>query len=166
MEIQTGMNFKDLKIVHYGYVYRDVERHAKLLEDMYNIPKFRIFEIKDGYTKFRGKKEQMSLKIAHGNMFNSGVDLMEWIDGECSMKEFLDAGREGLHHIGALVENYEGYLEYCKEVGIEVIQFATDIVRWAFLDTEDSIGVILELAEVPRRKSAKKAIFNYYFISD
>ncbi|GAG67251.1 unnamed protein product, partial [marine sediment metagenome] len=70
MGIQTGVNFKDLKIVQYSYVYRDVEGHAKLLEGMYNVPKFSIFEVKDGYTKYRGKKEPMSIKIAHGYMFN------------------------------------------------------------------------------------------------
>lgn len=164
MRIQTGVYFKDLKIVQNSYVYRDVRRHAKLLEDMYNVPKFSILEMK-GYTKFRGKKEQLSIKIAHGYMFGLNVDLIEWIDGECSFKEFLDAGKEGFHHIGVLVEDYEGYLAYSKEVGIEVIQYGRDATRWAYLATEESIGVILELIEVPKGKFAKETLLNYFFIS-
>jgi len=147
MGIQTGLNFNDLKIVQYSYVYRDVEEHAKLLEGMFKVPKFRIFEMKGGYIRYRGKREQISIKMAVGYMFNVQIELIEWIDGDCSFKEFLDAGREGFHHIGALVEDYEGYLAYCKEIGIDIIQYGRDITRWTYLATEEGIGVILEIIE-------------------
>lgn len=150
------MNFKDLRIVQRSYVYKDIEMHAKLLEEMYNLPPFKILEARGGYIRYRGNKEQISIRWAASRLFNTEIELIEWISGENSFKEFLDSGREGLHHVAVVVEDYEGYLDYFKEIGVEVIQYGRDINRWAYLATEESIGVILEIME-PRRSRRRKS---------
>ncbi|GAH96625.1 unnamed protein product, partial [marine sediment metagenome] len=37
---------------------------------------------------------------------------IQLIEGESIYKEFLDQGREGLHHISLFVEDIDSYIEY------------------------------------------------------
>jgi hypothetical protein len=154
MKAKIEVNFKDLSIVQRSYVYRDIEKRAKLLEEMYNLPPFKFLEARGGFIRYRGKKEQISIRWAANRIFNTEIELIEWISGENSFKEFLDSGREGLHHVAVVVDDYERYLEYFKEIGVEVIQYGRDVNRWAYLGTEESIGVILEIMEL--RKGRKR----------
>ena len=151
MEEKFEVNFSNLRIDQISYVYRDIKKQARLLEDIYYVPRFRFIEARGGFIRFRGKKTQISVKIGLGRIFNTEVELIEWIDGECAFKEFLDEGRDGLHHIGTFVEDYEGYLDYFKGKGIGVLQYGRDITRWAYLDSEESFGIILEILEIRKR---------------
>ena len=43
------------KIDQLGYVYKDIEKQAKLLETVYGFPKFAFLEKNDSLYKYRGK---------------------------------------------------------------------------------------------------------------
>jgi methylmalonyl-CoA/ethylmalonyl-CoA epimerase len=148
----------DLRIAMLSYVYRDIEKQAKLMEQIYNFPKFSF--VSYPYTSFiyRGKKVNVSLKTGRSRAFNNyGIELIQLIKGNENLyKEFLDQGREGLHHYDILVNEIEKYIQYFKKRGIEVIQEGKSLRKWAYLDTEKTFGVIIELVEIGKGKIIKK----------
>ena len=49
------------------------------------------------------------------------IELIEWVSGGCPHKEFLDAGREGMHHLRFIVDDLETQVEAALAVGYEAI---------------------------------------------
>ncbi len=158
MEENLNLNLGDLKINQLGYIYRDIEKQIKIMESLYGCPKFAIFENKDNIFKYRGKDSKISTRIALSRLFNTQIELIQLIEGECIFKEFIDSGREGLHHFGIFVNNLDDYIEEFKKKGIDVVHAGqTGTQKVAYVDTEKTFGVYLEFQEtVKRRRKPKK----------
>ena len=151
------LDFTNIKLDQLGYVYKDINKQAKLMEDLYNIPKFGYIDVTSGELNYRGNKSIISTKIGFSRMFNIQIELIQWIEGDCLYKEFLDEGREGLHHVSFYVTDLQKYTDNYKKRGIEVIQSGSIGNQYfAYLDTEKSFGIIIELQETISRRRKKK----------
>jgi hypothetical protein len=76
--------------------------------------------------------------------------LFEVREGRSLHSEFLDKGREGVHHLGFIVnkEEKERIAAEFAKAGIEVVQGARrENVSYAFFDTEKTGGAFFELIE-------------------
>lgn len=156
MEDKIDIDLGSLKINQLGYVYQDIEEQAKILESKFGISKFAIFENKENIFKYRGKESKISTKIALSRAFNTQIELIQLIRGECIYKEFLDEGREGLHHIGIFVDNLDSYINEFQKLGINVIYSGqTGPQKVAFMDTEKIFGILIEFQETVKRKRTK-----------
>ncbi len=156
--MEKNFNFKlgSLKIDQLGYVYSDIEKQMKIMESLYNIPKFAIFENKDNIYKYRGKESKISTRIAISRLFNTQIELIQLIEGECIFKEFLDSGREGLHHFGIYVDDLDSYINEFKKKGIDVVHAGqTARQKVAYFDTEKTFGIYLEFQETIKKRRKK-----------
>ncbi len=157
MEENFTFNLSNLKIDQLGYVYKDLKKQAKIMESLYNIPKFAILEGPPEKIVYRGKESILNYNIGLSRFFNVQLELIQWNDGECIYKEFLEQGREGLHHISMFIENLDAYIEEFKKMGIDVIESGQiGKVVYAYMDTEESFGIIIEIQETMRRRKRRK----------
>jgi hypothetical protein len=148
-----NLDFNKLKIDQLGFVFKDIEKQTKIMESLYGIPKFALLEQKDLPIKYRGTDTKISLKIAISRFFNTQIELIQLIKGECIYKEFLDAGREGLHHVSFNIENLDSFIDEFLKHGIIVVHYGyIGKQRWAYFDTEKSFGLLLEFQETVKRK--------------
>jgi len=146
-----------LKVDQLGFVYKDIEKQAKIFETLFNIPKFAVLPENTEIVNYRGKDVEMTNKIAISRQFNTQIELIQHISGESIYKEFLDKGREGLHHISFFVENLEAHIEFFENQGFEMINSGSIGKQiYAYFDTEAALGIILELQETKRRKKKTK----------
>ena len=150
------INFGNLKVDQLGFVFKDIEKQAEVMQNILGLPKF-IFTNPVTHTiQFRGKESQLTIQIAISRLGNTQIELIKWIDGECAYKEFLDKGNEGLHHIAVYVEDTDSYIEEFKKKGIEILQSGKVLnVRFTYLDTEETFGFIVELLEQIRRRKKR-----------
>lgn len=152
MKIDLG----NLKVDQLGFVFKDIEKHAKILENLFNIPKFTFFPPFSNMVKLRGKEISTTTKIGFSRNFNTQIELIQPIEGESLYKEFVDQGREGLHHISLFIEDLQLYIDQFQRFGYEVIYSGQIGKRvWAYLDTEKDLGLILELQETITRRKKK-----------
>lgn len=152
MKIDLG-NFK---VDQLGFVFKDIEKHAKILENLFNIPKFTFLPPFSNMVKLRGKEISTTTKIGFSRNFNTQIELIQPIEGESLYKEFVDQGREGLHHISLFIEDLQLYIDQFQRFGYEVIYSGQIGKRvWAYLDTEKDLGLILELQETITRRKKK-----------
>ena len=157
MEKKLNLDLGNLKINQLGYVYRDIKKQAKIMESLYGMPQFAILENKDNIFKYRGKDSKFSTRIAMSRLFNTQIELIQWIEGDCIFKEFLDSEREGLHHFGIFVENLQFYIDEFQKQGINVIHSGqTGPQKVAYLDTEKTFGILFEFQETVKRRRSKK----------
>jgi len=151
------INLGNLKVEQLGFVFRDIEKQAKIFETLFNVPKFAILPENTEIVKYRGKDVEMTNKIARSRQFNTQIELIQHISGESIYKEFLDKGREGLHHISFFIENIEAYIEFFENLGFEVINSGSIGKQvYAYFDTEEKLGIILEVQETKKRRKKKE----------
>ena len=151
------INLGNLKVEQLGFVFRDIEKQAKIFETLFNVPKFAILPENTEIVKYRGKDVEMTNKIAISRQFNTQIELIQHISGESIYKEFLDKGREGLHHISFFIENIEAYIEFFEKQGFEVINSGSIGKQvYAYFDTEETLGMLIEVQETKKRRKKKE----------
>ena len=148
------INFGNLKVDQLGFVFKEIEKQAEVMQNILGLSKFLFTPPSTHSIQFRGKESQVTNQIAISRLGNTQIELIKWIDGECSYKEFLDQGKEGLHHIAVYVDETDPYIEEFKKKGIGILQSGYILnVRFTYLDSEEKIGCIVELLEqISRRK--------------
>jgi methylmalonyl-CoA/ethylmalonyl-CoA epimerase len=143
----------DLKVDQLGYVYKDVEKQAQILESMYNIPKITFFEFHDQKIIYHGKETTNSIKLGTAQYFNVNIELIQTLGGDNIYQEFIDSGREGLHHIGIYIDNLDSSIEQFNNRGIDALQIGQIMkLHYAYMDTEDTFGIIIELMKIIIKK--------------
>lgn len=88
-----------------GFVVRDMASAIARYEPLFG--PFVQMDALDMEWDYRGTPETSSLKIAFANSGDVEIELIQWISGKTPHKEFLDAGREGMHHLRFMVDVME-----------------------------------------------------------
>jgi len=150
-------NLGNLKIEQLSYVYKDIKKQAKIMEELYGIPTFAQMEdIVHQDATFRGKPVEITVDYAMSRLMNVQIELQQWKSGDSLYKEFIDQGKEGLHSIGVYVEDLQAFIDEFKKRGIEVLQTGKVGKQWfAYFDTEKTFGVLLEAQQTLKRRRKK-----------
>jgi len=152
-------NLGNLKIDQLSYVYKDIKKQAKIMEDLYGIPKFAQMEnITHEDAILRGKEVSITLNYGFSRLFGVQIELQQPTEacGDCIFKEFLNQGREGLHAVGMYVEDLQVTIDELKKRGIEVLQEGKIGKQWvAYFDTETTFGGLLEFQQTLKRRRKK-----------
>ncbi len=150
------INFGSLKVDQLGFIFKDIEKQAKIMENIFGFSKFIFGEKVTNTVQFRGKDSEITSQLAFSRLGETQIELIKWFNGECSYKEFLDQGREGLHHIAIYVEDTDSYIREFEKNGISILQsgevFTT---RFTYMNTEKEFGFIVELLERIKRGKRK-----------
>jgi len=150
-------NLENLKIDQMSFVYKDIKKQAKKMEQIYSVPTFAQMEnITHQEATYRGKEVTIILDYAFSRLLNIQIELQQWKSGDCLFKEFIDQGKEGLHSIGVYVEDLDAYIDEFKKRGIEVLQTGQiGKQKFAYLDTKQTFGVLLEISTTVKRRRKK-----------
>ncbi|MFX0018725.1 MAG: VOC family protein [Promethearchaeota archaeon] len=151
------LNLGNLKIDQLSFVYKDIKKHAIIMENLYGIPKFAQMEnITHHEATYRGKEVTIIVDYAFSRLLNVQIELQQWKSGDCLFKEFIDHGKEGLHSIGVYVDDLDAYMNEFKKKNIEVLQTGqVGKQKFVYLDTEKTFGVLLEISTTVKRRKKK-----------
>jgi len=151
------INFGNLKVDQLGYVFKDIEKQAKIMESMFGFSKFIFGDWITNTMKFRGNNSEVTSRMTFSRLGSTQVELIQWKSGDCSYKEFLDTGNEGFHHIACYVEDTDSYIKEFEKIGIGILQEGEVLfTRFTYMDTQDTFGTIVELLEKVKRRKKKK----------
>ena len=152
------LNLENLKIEQLSFVYKDVKKQAKIMEETYGI-KFAVMEnITHEDAILRGKEASITLNYGFGRLFGVQIELQQPAEtcGDCIFKEFLAQGREGLHAVGMYVEDLQSTIDELKKKGIDILQEGKIGKQWfAYFDTENTFGALLEFQQTIKRRRKK-----------
>jgi hypothetical protein len=158
MSNNKTLDLKNLKIYQLGYVYKDIEKQAKIMKKMFGVSKFTIFDPVDVKVNYRGVNKTIKMKAGFGTLYDdTQIELLQPVEGESIYNEFLNQGREGFHHILYIVEDLQAVIDKYREEGIEVIQSGKVMTSsYAYMGTEELLGIIIEFAQEGRRSRRKR----------
>ena len=155
MSLNGIIDFGKFKIHQLGYVFKDVEKQAKIMEEIYGT-KITLSEAPNQKFMFRGREVETHLIIGFSRTLDTQIELIQWVSGDCLYKEFLEEGKEGLHHIGVFVDDFDKYVQLFKDKDIGILQSGImGSLNLAYMDTVESFGVYIELFEILKRKRKK-----------
>ena len=134
-----------------GMIVKDLDKVKDFYSSTFGIGPWVVKEGEYRELKVRDKIYSCKTKVTWTNFGPIELELFQVTDGRSLHSEFLDKGREGVHHFGFVVQKGEKeriIAELARE-GISVVQAAERPgVSYAFLDTEkQGGGVFFELIE-------------------
>lgn len=147
----TGNVLKQLglpPIAQLGHVVRDLRAAMALYEPLYG-----PFTTMDGSVQevtYRGRLADAKLALAFGRSGDLEIELIEWQGGESPHREFIERGREGIHHVQFRVDDCDGWIEKVKPLGYEVIwykRFSADTI-FAYLERPND-PTLIEFLQMP-----------------
>jgi catechol 2,3-dioxygenase-like lactoylglutathione lyase family enzyme len=104
-----------------GFVVRDLEQAIRCYEPLFG--PFVEMDATEMEWNYRGEPAVSSLKLAMAQSGDVEIELIEWVSGATPHKEFLDAGREGLHHLRFMVDNVEEKTQQAEALGYRPIWY-------------------------------------------
>jgi len=117
-------------------------------------PLFGPFEIVDygeiEGASFRGRPAPYRIRMGIGYSGPLELELIEWVSGETPHREFLEAGRSGMHHLSFTVAELDSVVERARPLGFEPIWYhrMTDEIAYAYLERAGD-PLLVELMERP-----------------
>ena len=149
------MMHKNWKFHHVAVIVKDMNQAIEHYKSL-GIGPFPTFIGPSGPTPLtekmvNGKPVDYSIDLRHAD---SGVgdlcfELIEPLEGETPVKEFLGEKGEGIHHIGFTVDDIDRETTKMAEKGYKVTQSGvTPGARWAYFDTDALGGVVIELIQL------------------
>lgn len=132
-----------------GFVVRDLEETKTRYEAL-----FGPFRELDGSVRdadYRGRVEDVELGILFGASGDLEIEFIEWKSGHSPHREFIEAGREGMHHLRYRVEDTDAWIEKVAPLGYRPIwykQFSADTV-FAYLEREGD-PLLIEFLQMPK----------------
>ena len=133
-----------------SYVVRDMDAALKYWVDVHGAgPFFTLEHAPLANQKYRGAPSDADVSLAMGNCGALQIELISQNNDVPSVyKEFLDAGRHGVHHVGLMPEDYRAALQWHRSVGHEVA-FECDVngAELTYVDTVASVGHFTELLD-------------------
>ena len=107
------------KLDQVGFVVRDLEAAMALYEPMFG--PFSTMDPGPMTYDYRGGEEECNMRLAFGKSGDVEIELIEWLAGGCPHKEFLDAGREGMHHLRFRIEDLDAKVAEAEQIGWRAI---------------------------------------------
>jgi methylmalonyl-CoA/ethylmalonyl-CoA epimerase len=133
---------------------KDLKAAIDCYSDAYGLGPFEVFEFATAKHWVNGKLTPIRLNIASYQWGPIELELLEWVEGDVPHKWFLEEKGEGVHHLAFQVDNYDEWLNYLKDKGVEVlcnveIDLGTGTRRAAYVKSDRIGGVVFELQEKP-----------------
>lgn len=144
-------------IVKIGIVVRDIEEAAKRYNDLFELEEEAYVRYPDpskvplegAYKKMRGKEVQPKLKSCIVNLAPIYLEVVEPVDDTPSpWLEYLEKHGPGVCFISFYIDGFEQKIEFMEEGGYP-LSFVEEKVfeRYAYFDTQEKLGVTVELKE-------------------
>ena len=135
-----------------GYVVRDMDTALVTYRDTFGIGLWMLLEERPEPCVECGRQVNPVLRIALAYAGPVQMELLQVVEGESFHLDHVRESEGGLHHLGFMVRDLDRRLDAAREAGIAILQRGTIretglTIDYAYLDTADLAGVVLELIQ-------------------
>jgi methylmalonyl-CoA/ethylmalonyl-CoA epimerase len=133
-----------------AWVVKDLDRTLKTFTPLFG--EFQTLEHAIEGANYRGRKADVTLKMAFGRSGPLEIELIEVVSGESPHSEMLAKHGEGIHHIRFKLDDIGPSQSKLLELGFSVVWSHTIPqvgARWAYLEgPKEHGGALVELYEL------------------
>jgi len=131
-----------------GFVVRSLEEAEQRYGSLFG-PWSRMDGSVEGAT-YRGRVCDVKLELLFGHSGELEIEFIEWRGGESPHSEFIQSGREGMHHLRYRVSDTDAWIQKLATIGYRPIWYkklSEDIV-FAYLEREGD-PLLIEFLQMP-----------------
>ena len=131
-----------------AYVVRDLDASLKYWTEVLKVgPFFKFEHCPLENQRYRGNPGNVDVTLCLGNSGDVQIELIyQHNDAPSVYKEFLDAGKEGVHHFGMMPVDYQETRKQYLDLGHEAaFQCTVGGSQLTYFDTVDTVGHFIEL---------------------
>ena len=148
------------KVVQIGFVVRDIDeaiaRYAPLFGPFKKTPA--EFAIQNASYK-GAPSSPYELKVAFGHSGDLEIELIQWVAGDTPHRDFIQSGREGMHHVQFRVDDCDASAAKLNAAGYETVWY--DCLRpdiaYAYMERPGD-PLIVEFLEYPASGDATEPL--------
>lgn len=168
-EIETPSPLPFLKngIAQVALLVRDLDKAVENYWTLFGIGPWHFYTYAKPLVKqmsYRGKPAEYRMRLALSQIGPLRIELIEAKEGDSIYAEFIKEHGYGVHHLGLLVENMGRALIQVNSAGFRMIQDGSGFGldgdgHYAYLETEELLGVTLELIQRPKARVQPEKIY-------
>ena len=152
---KTGANLFN-HISQVGFVVRDLEKTRETMLRVFEREPDKVLHLPTDGIKYYGSDGDFTAVIAFYFFGDTQLEFIQPLSGKSIWQDFLDQGKEGLHHIRFSVESFSGARDFMDGKGVPISQegFSALVpgLRWAYFDSEEPLGFIFEMFNEHEKK--------------
>jgi methylmalonyl-CoA/ethylmalonyl-CoA epimerase len=166
MEQKLPLPFLKDGVAQIAMVVRDLEEIVEQYYQLFGIGNWQFYTYQKPLLKkmsYHGQSVEHSFRIALSYFGPMRIEVIEIKEGDSIYRDFIEKHGYGVQHLGFLVEDMQAALAQARAAGLEMIQDGSGFGldgdgHYAYLNTEDSLGVTIELIQRPKRRHQPEKI--------
>ena len=113
---------------------------------------------------YQGEPSEYKMRVALSYLGPMRIELIEMVEGDTVYADFVEKHGFGVHHFGVLVKDMGLAIAEAEAAGLRMIMDGAGFGHdgdghYAYLDTEDKIGVTIELIERPKGRMPPEKVY-------
>ena len=113
---------------------------------------------------YHGEPTEYKMRVALSYLGPTRIELIEQVEGHTVYSDFIAEHGYGVHHFGVLVDDMEAALAEAEVAGLAMTMDGSGFGRdgdghYAYLDTEEKLGVTIELIERPKGRIPPEKVY-------
>lgn len=154
-------------VAQVAIVVKDLDEAVKQYHELFGIGPWHFYTYQKPLVKrmsYHGKPADHAFRIALSYFGPSRIELIEVKEGDSIYKDFIEKHGYGVQHLGFLVEDMQEALQQARKAGLDMIQDGSGFGpdgdgHYAYLNTEENLGVTIELIERPKGRHKSDKVF-------
>jgi len=154
-------------VAQIAFIVKDLHKSIENYYKYFGISPWHIYTYGKPLVKkmtLYGKETEYKMKVGLSYFGDMRIELIEPLEGDTLYEKFVNEHGYGIQHLGFLVDNMDRAIKTAEEAGFKMVMdgsgFGPDSDgHYAYLDTEDTIGITIELIERPKRRYPPEEIY-------
>lgn len=164
---RQGKPFPITNIAQVCILVPDLDAAVRAFHHRFGIGPWTIYTYDDKFVPRQtrhGRPASYSSRIGLANVGPMRIELIQPLEGDTVYSDHIKKHGYGVQHLGVLTENMAESLRLAADAGLAVTMdgagFGPDgDGHYAYLDTEDLVGVTFEMIERPKRRHAPECTY-------
>jgi 4-hydroxyphenylpyruvate dioxygenase and related hemolysins len=168
-EIDPGhpLSFLQNGIAQVAILVEDLEKTVENYWTLFGIGPWHFYTYAKPLVRqmsYHGQPADYQMRIALSQIGPMRIELIEAKEGDSIYADFIKEHGYGVHHLGILVEDMNQALAQAHSDGFNIIQDGSGFGldgdgHYAYLETEELLGVTLELIQRPKARVEPEKIY-------
>lgn len=154
-------------IAQVAIIVQDLERAVENYWRLFGIGDWHFYTYGKPLVKrmtYQGQPSDYKMRVALSYLGPMRIELIEMVEGDTVYADFVEEHGYGVHHFGVLVEDMDAAISEAEAAGLVMTQDGAGFGRdgdghYAYLNTEDKIGVTIELIERPEGRMPPETVY-------
>jgi len=163
----NNLPFLNNGVAQVAIVVEDLDQAVEHYWKMFGIGPWHFYTYGKPLVKemtYHGEPAAYKMRIALSYLGPTRIELIQPLEGDSVYADFVEEHGYGVHHFGVLVEDMDAAIAQAEAAGLEMTMdgagFGLDgDGHYAYLDTEEKLGVTIELIERPKGRVPPEKVY-------